>query len=147
MQHAFPAARPELSEGVRVMKSQASLIRLKMFQVREKQRHLLQLETMATEFKRMAGELEAQIAAEEKKAGITDTNHFAYPIFAKATRQRWKNLLDSVRNLQGQKEAAELGLHQAQSELDHARALEQRENPPFYAEENIMFAQRRAMIG
>jgi len=118
-----------------------------MFQLREKRRYLLQVETMATEFKRMTVELEAQIIAEEKKAGITDTGHFAYPIFAKAARQRRENLLDSVRNLQSQKEAAEISLRQKQTELEHAQALEKREGQSFCTEENTVFVQRRAMIG
>ena len=61
------------------MKSRENLVRLKQFQVNEKRRQLLQLDMMIAEFERMAGELELQITAEEKKAGITDINHFAYP--------------------------------------------------------------------
>lgn len=128
------------------MKSQTSLVRLKTFQLREKRRHLLQLEIMACEFEHMADELEAQITAEEKKTGITDPDHFAYPIFAKAARQRRENLLDSVRNLHKQKDAAELSLQQTQAELERAQALEQREEQAFYTD-NITFVQRRAMIG
>jgi len=118
-----------------------------MFQLREKRRHLSQLETMTAEFERMAAELEAQITAEEKRTGITDTEHFAYPIFAKAARQRRDNLLNSIRNLQSQKDVAELSLHQAQAELEHAQALEKREGQPLCTEENITFVQRCAMIG
>ena len=70
------------------MKSRESLVRLKEFQVNEKRRQLAQLDVMIAEFERMANELEVQIAAEEKKAGISDVNHFAYPTFAKAARQR-----------------------------------------------------------
>ena len=54
------------------MKSRENLVRLKQFQVNEKRRQLLQLDMMIAEFERMAVELEAQIVAEEKKAGITD---------------------------------------------------------------------------
>ena len=68
------------------MKSRENLVRLKQFQVNEKRRQLMQLDMMIAEFDRMAGELEVQIAAEEKKSGITDINHFAYPTFAKAAR-------------------------------------------------------------
>ena len=59
----------------------------------------LQLDLMIAEFERMANELEIQIAAEEKKAGITDINHFAYPTFAKAARQRRDNLKNSQNDL------------------------------------------------
>ena len=77
------------------MKSRENLVRLKQFQVNEKRRQLMQLDMMIAEFDRMAAELEIQIGAEEKKAGITDINHFAYPTFAKAARLRRDNLKNS----------------------------------------------------
>ncbi|MFX3824744.1 flagellar export protein FliJ, partial [Streptococcus suis] len=85
------------------MKSHEGLVRLKLFQVKEKRRQLGQLDLMMGEFERMAAELDAQIMSEEKKAGITDTSHFAYPTFAKAARQRRDNLFDSIRDLKAQK--------------------------------------------
>ena len=81
------------------MKSRENLVRLKQFQVNEKRRQLLQLDMMIAEFERMAGDLEYQIAAEEKKSGITDVNHFAYPTFAKAARSRRDNLKNSQSDL------------------------------------------------
>ena len=39
----------------------------------------------------------AEIAAEERKSGITDVNHFAYPTFAKAARQRRDNLRKPIK--------------------------------------------------
>jgi hypothetical protein len=47
-----------------MMKSRDALMRLKRFQVDEKRRRLSQIETMIAEFKRMAGELDREIAAE-----------------------------------------------------------------------------------
>ena len=69
----------------------------------EKRRQLMQLDMMIAEFDRMANELEMQIVAEEKKAGITDLNHFAYPTFAKAARQRRDNLKNSQHDLAQQR--------------------------------------------
>ena len=89
------------------MKTRENLVRLKQFQVNDKRRQLLQLDMMIAEFDRMAGELEIQIAAEEKKAGITDINHFAYPTFAKAARLRRDNLKNSQSDLAQQKKLAE----------------------------------------
>ena len=66
------------------MKPNDSLVRLKEFQVNEKRRQLQQLQLMMSEFERMSKELENQIVLEEKKSGISDPNHFAYPTFAKA---------------------------------------------------------------
>jgi flagellar export protein FliJ len=109
------------------MKSRQNLVRLKQFQVSEKRRQLAQLDLMIGEFDRMAAELEMQIAAEEKKAGITDVNHFAYPTFAKAARQRRDNLRNSQIDLAEQKEAAQAALGEAEQELAKAEALESRD--------------------
>ena len=109
------------------MKSRDSLVRLKEFQVNEKRRQLQQLQMMMAEFERMAKELEHQIGLEEKKSGITDPTHFAYPTFAKAARQRADNLQVSIRELKTQQEAAELAVEEAQAEFARAAALEERE--------------------
>lgn len=109
------------------MKSRENLVRLKQFQVNEKRRQLMQLDMMIAEFDRMAGDLEVQIAAEEKKAGITDMNHFAYPTFAKAARLRRDNLKNSQHDLLQQKNAAQAILAEAEAELSKAEMLESRD--------------------
>lgn len=109
------------------MKSRENLVRLKQFQVNEKRRQLLQLDMMIAEFERMANELDVQIAAEEKKAGITDVNHFAYPTFAKAARQRRDNLKNSQADLAEQRKTAEAGLAEAEADLAKAEMLETRD--------------------
>jgi len=109
------------------MKSRDSLIRLKRFQVDEKRRQVAQIETMINEFRRMADELDAQIEAEQERAGITDVTHFAYPTFAKAARQRRDNLNASADELQGQYDAAQDALAAALEELKKIELLEERE--------------------
>jgi flagellar export protein FliJ len=109
------------------MKSRENLVRLKRFQVNEKRRQLTQLDMMIAEFDRMAAELEAQIAAEEKKAGITDVSHFAYPTFAKAARQRRDNLKNSQADLSEQRKTAETQLSEAEADLAKAEMLETRD--------------------
>ncbi len=109
------------------MKTRENLVRLKQFQVNDKRRQLLQLDMMIAEFERMAGELEVQIVAEEKKAGITDINHFAYPTFAKAARLRRDNLKNSQHDLLQQRNAAESILAEAEAELSKAEMLESRD--------------------
>ena len=109
------------------MKPRENLVRLKQFQVNEKRKQLLQLDMMIAEFERMANELDLQIAAEEKKAGITDVGHFAYPTFAKAARLRRDNLKNSQTDLLQQREGAETALNEAEAELAKAEALESRD--------------------
>jgi flagellar export protein FliJ len=125
------------------MKSRGNLVRLKQFQVNEKRRQLLQLDMMIAEFDRMAGELEYQINAEEKKAGITDINHFAYPTFAKAARLRHENLKNSQADLLQQKATAESLLAEAEAELSKAEMLESRDGKGREPEAG----NRSAMIG
>ena len=125
------------------MKSRENLVRLKQFQVNEKRRQLTQLDMMIAEFDRMATELELQIAAEEKKAGITDINHFAYPTFAKAARLRRDNLKNSQNDLAQQRSVAESILAEAEAELSKAEMLESRDTKHRDAETDL----RSAMIG
>ena len=99
------------------MKSRDSQVRLKLFQVNEKRRQVLQLDMMLADFERMAGELDNQIGSEERKSGITDTNHFAYPTFAKAARQRRDNLMTSVEDLLGKLAVTKRDLEGVEEEL------------------------------
>lgn len=126
------------------MKSRENLVRLKQFQVNEKRKQLLQLDMMIAEFDRMATELDLQINAEEKKAGITDTSHFAYPTFAKAARLRRDNLKNSQNDLQQQREAAEAAMHEAEAELAKAEMLESRDGG---RARDVDAGGRSAMIG
>ena len=124
------------------MKSRENLVRLKRFQVNEKRRQILQLDMMIAEFDRMATELELQIAAEEKKSGISDVNHFAYPTFAKAARVRRDNLKNSQADLALQRQTADSLLAEAEAELSKAEALETRDHKSREVE-----GDRSAMIG
>jgi flagellar export protein FliJ len=127
------------------MKPRNNMIRLRQFKVAEKHRQVMQLETMISEFERMASELDAQIGAEEKKSGITDENHFAYPTFAKAARTRRDNLAISIRDLKQQKESAEAELLEAENELQKAERMEVREAR--LVDEVDVGDTRKAMIG
>ncbi|KQQ85925.1 flagellar export protein FliJ [Aureimonas sp. Leaf324] len=109
------------------MAKRDNLVRLARFKVAEKRRQADQLQMMLNEFERMAGELDAQIASEEKKSGITDLNHFAYPTFAKAARTRRDNLTNSAGDLRIQMNAARIALEEAEADLVNAEKLEQRD--------------------
>lgn len=125
------------------MKTRENLVRLKQFQVNDKRRQVLQLDMMIAEFERMANELDVQIVAEEKKAGITDVSHFAYPTFAKAARQRRDNLKNSQHDLLQQRTLAEALLGEAEAELNRAEALESRDTKSRDTDSGL----RSAMIG
>lgn len=127
------------------MKSRESVVRLRKFQVREKSRQVAQIDTMMGEFTRMAADLDAQIAYEEKKTGIDDPGHFAYSTFAKAARGRRENLHTSVADLRSQLDAAEASLAEAEAELAKAERMEARDGKP--AEEPAPEPQRMGMIG
>jgi flagellar export protein FliJ len=109
------------------MKSRDSLVRLKRFHVEEKRRRVMQIETMISEFARMANDLDREIAVEEQRAGITDMTHFAYPTYARAARTRRDNLLRSADELKGQLDEARLHLEKAMVDLTKEQSLEIRE--------------------
>ncbi len=109
------------------MKSRDTLVRLKRFQAEEKRRRVAQIEMMISEFNRMAGDLDREIAAEEQRAGLSDPNHFAYPTYARAARTRRDNLRHSADELKVQLDEAKELFEQASAELVKAQSLEGRE--------------------
>jgi flagellar protein FliJ len=109
------------------MKSRDTLIRLKRFQLEEKRRRVRQIEMMLAEFTRMIGDLDREIANEEKRAGIADPNHFAYPTYARATSVRRDNLKSSIAELLGQNEEAKFAQEEAEAELLKFESLEVRD--------------------
>jgi len=67
--------------------------------IQQKHRKLTRIELTIRELSFVAAELEQQIAVEERKSGISDPNHFAYPTFAKAAAHRRDNLLHTIEDL------------------------------------------------
>ena len=109
------------------MKSRDTLIRLKRFQLEEKRRRVRQIEMMLAEFTRMTADLDREIANEEKRAGISDPNHFAYPTYARAASVRRDNLKSSIAELAGQIDEAKAAEEEARSELLKFEALDFRD--------------------
>jgi flagellar export protein FliJ len=109
------------------MKSRDTLIRLKRFQLEEKRRRVRQIETMLAEFTRASAELDREIANEEKRAGISDPRHFAYPTYARAASTRRDKLDSSIAELTTQMEEARAAQEEAQAELVKFEALESRD--------------------
>jgi flagellar FliJ protein len=99
------------------MRNRESLIRLHRFQVDEKRRKVAELEVMLAEFRNRERELESQVQTEQRKAGISDVAHFAYPMFAKSVIRRRENILNSISDISQQIEAAKEELAQAFQEL------------------------------
>jgi flagellar protein FliJ len=110
-----------------MMKSREALLRLKRFQVDEKRRKVAQIEAMIAEFKRMATDLDREIAQEESRAGISDRAHFAYPTYARAALQRRDNLLQSADDLGRQVDEAQAELEDALEDLKNFEILDDRE--------------------
>jgi flagellar FliJ protein len=109
------------------MKSRDAVSRLKRFEVEEKQRKVAEIETMIGDFSQMAQDLDRQIAIEQERAGVSDTNHYAYPTFAKAAIQRRDNLLASAADLEAKLSAARETLTEAFEELKKIELLEERD--------------------
>jgi flagellar FliJ protein len=109
------------------MKSRDAVSRLKRFEVEEKQRKVAEIETMIGDFSQMAQDLDRQIAIEQERAGVSDTNHYAYPTFAKAAIQRRDNLLASTADLEAKLSAARATLAESFEELKKIELLEERD--------------------
>ena len=109
------------------MKSRDTLICLKRFQLEEKRRRVRQIELMLAEFTRMSAELDREIANEEKRAGISDPHHFAYPTYARAASARRDNLKSSIAELAAQIDEAKAAQEEAQAELLKFETLENRD--------------------
>ena len=119
------------------MKSRDTLIRLRKFQVDEKRRRTVQIETMIAEFERMSTELEREVKAEQDRAGIQDPSHFAYPTYAKAANQRKENLKRSIDDLRLQLDDAKAALSEAFEELKKVELLDERDQARDRAEANV----------
>jgi flagellar protein FliJ len=109
------------------MKSRETLIRLKKFNVDERRRKVMQIESMIAEFERMGTELEREIKIEQERAGINDPGHFAYPTYAKAAIQRREKLKQSANELKAQLNDAKELLTEAFEELKKVELLEERD--------------------
>jgi len=109
------------------MKSRETLLRLKKFQVDEKQRRIAQIEAMIAEFERIAGDLEREIKSEQDRVGIHDPAHFAYPTYAKAAMQRRENLRRSAGELKLQLEGAKAAFEEALGEMKKVELLDERD--------------------
>ncbi len=109
------------------MKNREGLLKLKKFNVDEKRRQVSQIETMLNDFDRMAEDLENQIVQEQKRVGIDDVSHFAYPTFARAAAQRRDNLKNSTEELKAQLVKAQDELTDAVSELKKIELMDERD--------------------
>jgi len=117
------------------MKPRNTLISLKKFQLSEKIRRVAQIEAMIADFRRIANDLELEIAAEEVRAGINDPAHFAYPTYAKAAITRRENLKRSADELAVQLEGTKAALQESFEELKKAELLDERDHDRHAAEE------------
>jgi flagellar FliJ protein len=120
------AAVPARRERVRAMKSNDTLLKLRRFEVNEKRQKVSEIDLMIGDFKRMAEDLTHQIKVEEESCGVRDVNHFSYPTYAKAARQRRDNLLASISALEAKQEEAKGQLVEAQEELKKSELVEER---------------------
>ncbi len=116
------------------MKSRNTLICLKKFQLAEKRRKVAQIEAMIADFRRIANDLELEIASEEVRAGIHDPAHFAYPTYAKAAITRRENLKRSADELALQLEGNKAALQESFEELKKAELLDERDQDRHAAE-------------
>ena len=74
------------------------------FEFDHRRLRLNQIETMIGEFDRMCADLAQQIEAEEVRTGISDPKNLAYPMYARAARERRIKLQRSTEALRNELE-------------------------------------------
>jgi flagellar protein FliJ len=67
--------------------------------VQQKPRKLTRVESIVRELSSEVAILNSEMAAEEKKSGVNDPNHYAYSCYAKAVMRRRDNLLSTIEQL------------------------------------------------
>ncbi len=109
------------------MKSRQSLIRLRRFQVEEKQRQVNEIEMMMRDLQQKQFDLHEQVRFEQERSGIVDISHYAYPTFAKSAKDRADNIQVTIDGLQGQYDLARNDLAESFEELKRVELLEEKE--------------------
>jgi len=84
------------------MRSRATFIRRREFQVDDRRQRVALMERMIADFDCMAADLDREILIEQERARIHDPAHFAYPTYAKAAILRRDNLKHSADELRTQ---------------------------------------------
>lgn len=108
------------------MRSNETELKLRRFEVSEKQDQIADIEAMIFDFKRLVDDLSHQIKVEEETSRISDVNHHSYPTYAKAARQRRDNLTASVKELEAKLEEARADLNESLGELKKSELVEER---------------------
>ncbi len=95
-----PATKVEALDAS--MRSRATFIRRREFQVDDKRQRVALMERMIADFDCIAADLDREILIEQERARIHDPAHFAYPTYAKAAILRRDNLKRSADELRAQ---------------------------------------------
>ncbi len=95
-----PATKAEALDAS--MRSRATFIRRREFQVDDRRQRVALMERMIADFDCMAADLDREILIEQERARIHDPAHFAYPTYAKAAILRRDNLKRSADELRAQ---------------------------------------------
>jgi flagellar protein FliJ len=95
------------------VKQTERLLRNREFDLHHCRLRAIQIETMIAEFDRICADLTQQIEGEEARVHIFDQAHFAYPIYAKAARERRERIERSAG-------ALKIELNKLQSKLQDA---------------------------
>jgi flagellar export protein FliJ len=97
---------------------------VQQFEYEDRRQQVTDIEAMIADFRRLANDLEQQIQAEQRASGISDVNHYAYPMFARAAMSRRDNLNSSVRELERRLETARQELNEVYEQLKNAELAE-----------------------
>src|SRR5215475_927331 len=103
--------------------------RRKQLEATEKERRVALLGTLISDFENMIADLDGQIATEENRTRIKDSEHPAYSTLAKAAAKRRQNLLTSVAQTKSLLEVAKRELDEVALQFRDLESM-QNSQPP-----------------
>ena len=116
------------------------------FLLEERRLKVMRIERMIADCERVDGDLQNEIATEQKRVRIHDQTNFAYPLSAKAARQRSENLKRSVEELKSKLEDAKAAMAEAVDELNKLEKLDERRQMPELNTDRVPLSKRNGLL-
>lgn len=85
------------------MKRRDSILRLKRFRVDELKRRLATLDEMKGDLEKKLSDLDDSVARERQRAHDSDIGRLAFPSFLQSIEVRRKNILNTMKDLEGER--------------------------------------------
>jgi flagellar export protein FliJ len=106
----------------------APLIKMHRWQLNEKRRRLVELETLAAGTQRRIEALDAELAAEAREAEASPESRRTFPIYVEAARERRQKLEETLATITAEMAEAQAAISEAFQELKKYELAEEGRN-------------------